>query len=105
MRPLSAGKSRVYDLMHKGTVTALIAVAAYGLFEVGRGSFYIMNSNRAARAVSAAGEGAEPRGVLRGEGLWHITEVVLGAAHGMTGDPCQHAPGMRPEPGLAMNSP
>lgn len=51
MKPLTSGKSRVYDLLHKGTVTALIAVAAYGLFEVGRGSYYIMNSNRAARAV------------------------------------------------------
>lgn len=46
LTPLSPGKTRFYNIAHKSLVTALIAFSAYGFFEVGRGTFYILKHNR-----------------------------------------------------------
>jgi hypothetical protein len=46
MRPLPAGRARMYDMMHRGTVFALVGISLYGFFEVARGSYHIMAANR-----------------------------------------------------------
>ena len=51
LRPLPAGKARIYDLMQRSTTTLLIAFTAYGFFEVGRGCYHIIQHNRAQAAA------------------------------------------------------
>lgn len=53
LAPLPPGRARAYDLIYKVCATALIAVSAYTFVEVGRGTYYVMHSNRARRAADA----------------------------------------------------
>lgn len=46
LSPLAPGRTKFYNVMHKTLVTGFIAFAAYGFYEVGRGSYYIMKANR-----------------------------------------------------------
>ncbi|EFJ42067.1 hypothetical protein VOLCADRAFT_121584 [Volvox carteri f. nagariensis] len=46
LTPLPPGRARVYDIMYKSVTTLLVAFSAYGFYEVSRGTYYVMHSNR-----------------------------------------------------------
>ncbi|KXZ43673.1 hypothetical protein GPECTOR_83g285 [Gonium pectorale] len=47
LAPLPPGRARAYDLLYKTVATGLVAFSAFSFFEVGRGTYYVMHSNRA----------------------------------------------------------
>lgn len=47
LTPLPTGRARIYDVMYKSVTTLLVAFSVYGFYEVGRGTYYVMNSNHA----------------------------------------------------------
>lgn len=53
LKELSPGKTRFYNLMQRSVVTALVGVSLYGAIEVCRGSFYILQANKARQEVSS----------------------------------------------------
>ncbi len=53
LAPLPPGRARMYDIGYKVVTTALIAFSAFAFFEVGRGTYYIMGSNKARREQEA----------------------------------------------------
>ena len=69
LAPLPPGRARLYDLTYKAVTTGLVLFSAYAFYEVGRGSYYIMHSNRLNRAQeeaqaqvgALAGSGAQER--------------------------------------------
>ena len=50
LRQLPAGRGAKYDVAYKLVATVLAGMTAWGLFELGRGSIFIMSANRAAAA-------------------------------------------------------
>eukprot|EP00197_Chlamydomonas_leiostraca_P007134 CAMPEP_0202865120 /NCGR_PEP_ID=MMETSP1391-20130828/5284_1 /ASSEMBLY_ACC=CAM_ASM_000867 /TAXON_ID=1034604 /ORGANISM="Chlamydomonas leiostraca, Strain SAG 11-49" /LENGTH=84 /DNA_ID=CAMNT_0049544921 /DNA_START=51 /DNA_END=305 /DNA_ORIENTATION=+ len=45
LKPLPTGRAKTYDLAYKATSALLFAFAAYGMVEIGRGSWYIFKAN------------------------------------------------------------
>jgi hypothetical protein len=46
IKELPKGRARIYDVAYMGVTTLLAAFACYGLFETGRGSYYILTAAR-----------------------------------------------------------
>ena len=59
LKPLPSGRARAYDLGYKAVSTLLFGAAAYGLFELGRGCYYIASSSSQVQPapVAAAASG------------------------------------------------
>mmetsp|Transcript_20938 Transcript_20938/g.45805 ORF Transcript_20938/g.45805 Transcript_20938/m.45805 type:complete len:81 (-) Transcript_20938:605-847(-) len=58
IKQLPPGKATFYNVAYKAVATVLAAATAYGLFEVGRGSYHILQyrAQRDAAAAKAASE-------------------------------------------------
>jgi hypothetical protein len=50
LAPLPPGRARFYDLTYKAVTTGLVLFSAFAFYEVGRGTYFIMHSNRLHRA-------------------------------------------------------
>eukprot|EP00201_Polytomella_parva_P007362 CAMPEP_0175078846 /NCGR_PEP_ID=MMETSP0052_2-20121109/24417_1 /TAXON_ID=51329 ORGANISM="Polytomella parva, Strain SAG 63-3" /NCGR_SAMPLE_ID=MMETSP0052_2 /ASSEMBLY_ACC=CAM_ASM_000194 /LENGTH=76 /DNA_ID=CAMNT_0016348957 /DNA_START=86 /DNA_END=316 /DNA_ORIENTATION=+ len=46
LAPLPAGRAKVYDLAYKTVTVSLALLSGYTLFEVCRGSFFILNESQ-----------------------------------------------------------
>ncbi|PNH11061.1 hypothetical protein TSOC_002156, partial [Tetrabaena socialis] len=68
LAPLPAGRARIYDIAYKTVATALVAFSAFAFFEVGRGTYYVMNSNRMRqqKEAEAVRQTASPSGAPGG---------------------------------------
>lgn len=53
MKALPSGRAKTYDLLYKITSTVLFSGAVYGMFEVARGTYYILSTNQEAAAAAS----------------------------------------------------